>query len=98
MPISQYTHVYYVFKMFSVCIVCIYRGLISLEDKVYVLEPLPDENSITHRIYRGEHFKLQRGTCGHGHNISQPTEFFNTTGNDFNSHSSRVSRVSSTFL
>lgn len=85
--------------MFLTCFwtyICIYRGLISLEDKVYVLEPPPDGNSITHRVYRGGHFKLQQGTCGHGHNISHPTEFFNTTRMNFYSHSSRVSSVSST--
>ncbi|KAA0724907.1 Disintegrin and metalloproteinase domain-containing protein 12 [Triplophysa tibetana] len=68
------------------------RGLISLENKVYVLEPPPDGNSITHRVYRGGHFKLQQGTCGHGHNISHPTEFSNTTRVNFYSHSSRYKR------
>ncbi|KAI2658257.1 Disintegrin and metalloproteinase domain-containing protein 12 [Labeo rohita] len=65
------------------------RGLISLEHKVYVVEPLDERN--THRLYRGEHLKLTQGTCGHGHNISYPTEMLNTTGAVFNS-----SRVSST--
>ncbi|XP_056326080.1 disintegrin and metalloproteinase domain-containing protein 12 [Danio aesculapii] len=63
------------------------RGLISLEDEVYVLEPMHEGN--THRLYRGQHLKLTQGTCGHGHNISQPAEMFNTTV--FSSHSARVS-------
>ncbi|XP_073671096.1 disintegrin and metalloproteinase domain-containing protein 12 isoform X2 [Paramisgurnus dabryanus] len=68
------------------------RGLILLEDKVYVLEPMQDGNNSTHRIYRGEHFKFNRGTCGHGDNISYPIDFFNTTRTDFNSYSSRIKR------
>ncbi|XP_051524011.1 disintegrin and metalloproteinase domain-containing protein 12-like [Myxocyprinus asiaticus] len=68
------------------------RGLISLEDKVYVLEPTQVGNITTHRIFRGEHLKLTQGTCGHGHNISYPAEFSNTTEYDFSFHSSRHKR------
>ncbi|XP_073775010.1 disintegrin and metalloproteinase domain-containing protein 12 isoform X4 [Danio rerio] len=64
------------------------RGLISLEDEVYVLEPTQEGN--THRLYRGQHLKLTQGTCGHGHNISQPAEMFNTAV--FSSHSARYQK------
>uniref|UniRef100_A0A8C1W6T5 ADAM metallopeptidase domain 12 n=1 Tax=Cyprinus carpio TaxID=7962 RepID=A0A8C1W6T5_CYPCA len=63
------------------------RGLVSLEHEVYVLEPMEEGN--THRLYRGEHLKVTQGTCGHGHNISYPTEMMNTTGAVFSSHSSQ---------
>uniref|UniRef100_A0A673MGS7 Disintegrin and metalloproteinase domain-containing protein 12-like n=1 Tax=Sinocyclocheilus rhinocerous TaxID=307959 RepID=A0A673MGS7_9TELE len=62
------------------------RGLISLEHEVYVLEPMEEGN--THRLYRGEHLKLTQGTCGHGHNISYPTEMMNTTGHKRDAQSS----------
>ncbi|RXN08904.1 disintegrin and metallo ase domain-containing 12-like protein [Labeo rohita] len=70
------------------------RGLISLEHKVYVVEPLDERN--THRLYRGEHLKLTQGTCGHGHNISYPTEMLNTTGAVFNSSRHKRDAQSST--
>uniref|UniRef100_A0A672RAS2 ADAM metallopeptidase domain 12 n=1 Tax=Sinocyclocheilus grahami TaxID=75366 RepID=A0A672RAS2_SINGR len=66
------------------------RGLISLEHKVYILEPMEEGN--THRLYRGDDLKLTQGTCGHGHNISYPTEMTNTTGAVFSSHSRRHKR------
>ncbi|XP_067225726.1 disintegrin and metalloproteinase domain-containing protein 12 isoform X1 [Chanodichthys erythropterus] len=66
------------------------RGLISLEHEVYVLEPMQEGN--THRLYRGEHLKFTQGTCGHGHNISYPTEMANTTGDVFSSHIRRHKR------
>lgn len=68
-----------------VLIASFYRGLISLDHKVYVLEPMQEGNA--HRLYRGEHLKFTQGTCGHGHNISYP----NTPGAVFSSHSRRVS-------
>ncbi|XP_076154792.1 disintegrin and metalloproteinase domain-containing protein 12 [Alosa pseudoharengus] len=52
------------------------RGLITLEDKTFVLEPSgdphPSSSSPSYRIYRGEHLNLTLGSCGHGANISHP--------------------------
>ncbi|XP_063076931.1 disintegrin and metalloproteinase domain-containing protein 12-like [Engraulis encrasicolus] len=49
------------------------RGLITLEDTTFVLEPSGDLlHSSVHRVYRGEHLNLTLGSCGHGTNISHP--------------------------
>uniref|UniRef100_A0AAY4DP14 ADAM metallopeptidase domain 12 n=1 Tax=Denticeps clupeoides TaxID=299321 RepID=A0AAY4DP14_9TELE len=47
------------------------RGLITLEDKMFVLEPAGEPtNASLHRIYRAEHLNLSQGSCGHDFNIS----------------------------
>ncbi|KAL6475657.1 hypothetical protein MHYP_G00166970 [Metynnis hypsauchen] len=63
------------------------RGLITLRDKVLVLEPPHKPNSTRHHIYRGEHLNLTRGTCGHGHNLSNTAGVPDTLGSLFSSHS-----------
>uniref|UniRef100_A0A7N6BMF7 ADAM metallopeptidase domain 12 n=1 Tax=Anabas testudineus TaxID=64144 RepID=A0A7N6BMF7_ANATE len=50
------------------------QGFISFEGKSYVLEPSADHSDGTHWIYTAEHLNLAPGTCGHGFNISYPTE------------------------
>ncbi|TRY58739.1 hypothetical protein DNTS_013120, partial [Danionella cerebrum] len=64
------------------------RGMISLENETYMLEPMQEGNS--HHLYRGKHLKLMQGTCGHGHNISQHTMMPWTERSS--SHSSRRKR------
>ncbi|CAL8380035.1 unnamed protein product [Gadus morhua 'NCC'] len=49
------------------------RGLISLGEAAYVLEPSPDRYDGTHRVYRAEHLALPAGSCGHHLNLSSPT-------------------------
>ncbi|CAL8263374.1 unnamed protein product [Arctogadus glacialis] len=49
------------------------RGLISLGEAAYVLEPSPDRSDGTHRVYRAEHLALSAGSCGHHLNLSGPT-------------------------
>lgn len=64
----------------SSCCCVFHRGLITLEDKTFVLEPSggpshsssPSSSSSSYRIYRGEHLNLTLGSCGHGANISHP--------------------------
>ncbi|KAL7856643.1 hypothetical protein SRHO_G00155420 [Serrasalmus rhombeus] len=63
------------------------RGLITLREKVLVLEPPHKPNSTMHHIYRGEHLNLTRGTCGHGHNLSNTAGVPDTLGSLFSSHS-----------
>ncbi|KAL2078559.1 hypothetical protein ACEWY4_026244 [Coilia grayii] len=49
------------------------RGLITLEDKTFVLEPSGDLlYPSAHHVYRGKHLNLTLGSCGHGDNISHP--------------------------
>uniref|UniRef100_A0A8C9V6R0 ADAM metallopeptidase domain 19 n=1 Tax=Scleropages formosus TaxID=113540 RepID=A0A8C9V6R0_SCLFO len=47
------------------------RGMITLSDTVtYLIEPLPSWSGTVergHAVYRAEHLKLQKGTCGHQH-------------------------------
>ncbi|MCI4384518.1 hypothetical protein PGIGA_G00039590 [Pangasianodon gigas] len=69
------------------------RGLITLNDKVLVLEPAQKPNSTLHHIFRGEHLKgLKQGTCGHGHNVSYTAGLSDTTGSFFSSHGNRYKR------
>ncbi|XP_060624602.2 disintegrin and metalloproteinase domain-containing protein 12 [Anolis sagrei] len=48
------------------------RGLISFEDKAYILEPLEGATN-EHIIYRATSLKLAPGSCGHHLNISAVT-------------------------
>uniref|UniRef100_H3C6K7 ADAM metallopeptidase domain 12 n=1 Tax=Tetraodon nigroviridis TaxID=99883 RepID=H3C6K7_TETNG len=50
------------------------KGLISLEDTSYVLEPSSDHTDGTHWIYTAEHLRLAGGTCGHDFNTSSSVE------------------------
>ncbi|KAI5607420.1 disintegrin and metalloproteinase domain-containing protein 12 isoform X2 [Silurus asotus] len=68
------------------------RGLITLKDKVLVLEPAQKPNSTLHHIFRGEHLTLKQGTCGHGHNLSHTAGVSDTTESFFSSHGNRYKR------
>lgn len=45
------------------------RGIISFENKSYVLEPLEGATN-EHKIYRAESLKIAPGSCGHQLDIS----------------------------
>lgn len=79
--------VYYSLSFF----LSLYRGLITLKDKVLVLEPAQKPNSTLHHIFRGEHLTLKQGTCGHGHNVSHTVRLSDNTKSFFSSHGNRVS-------
>ncbi|KAM9462523.1 disintegrin and metalloproteinase domain-containing protein 12 isoform 2-T2 [Clarias gariepinus] len=68
------------------------RGLITLKDKVLVLEPARKPNSTLHHVFRGEQINLKQGTCGHGHNLTYTAGLSGTTGSLFSSHGSRYKR------
>ncbi|XP_036979419.1 disintegrin and metalloproteinase domain-containing protein 12 isoform X2 [Acanthopagrus latus] len=46
------------------------RGFIALENKTFIIEPLPGHDNGTHIIYRVEELRLTPGDCGHGFNMS----------------------------
>uniref|UniRef100_A0A670IIW9 ADAM metallopeptidase domain 19 n=1 Tax=Podarcis muralis TaxID=64176 RepID=A0A670IIW9_PODMU len=51
------------------------RGLIILSNNLsYILEPLP-HNQEQHLIYRSEHLKVARGTCGNQHSGSKAMDW-----------------------
>ncbi|XP_026988610.2 disintegrin and metalloproteinase domain-containing protein 12 [Tachysurus fulvidraco] len=68
------------------------RGLITLKDKVLVLEPAQNPNDTLHHIFRGERLTLQHGTCGHGHNVSNIAGLSDGTRSFFSSHGHRYKR------
>ncbi|XP_036979421.1 disintegrin and metalloproteinase domain-containing protein 12 isoform X4 [Acanthopagrus latus] len=49
---------------------CLCRGFIALENKTFIIEPLPGHDNGTHIIYRVEELRLTPGDCGHGFNMS----------------------------
>ncbi|XP_062859695.1 disintegrin and metalloproteinase domain-containing protein 12 [Trichomycterus rosablanca] len=67
------------------------RGLITLKNKVFILEPSLKPNSTLHHIFRGEHLTLHQGTCGHGHNISHSSALSNIVSL-FSLHGNRYKR------
>ncbi|XP_053709098.1 disintegrin and metalloproteinase domain-containing protein 12 isoform X2 [Synchiropus splendidus] len=50
------------------------KGLVSLKNRSYILEPSTDHTDGTHWIYTTEHLNFTAGTCGHDFNISHPFE------------------------
>ncbi|XP_030298606.1 disintegrin and metalloproteinase domain-containing protein 12 isoform X2 [Sparus aurata] len=46
------------------------RGFIALENKTFIIEPVPGHDNGTHIIYRVEELRLTPGDCGHGFNMS----------------------------
>uniref|UniRef100_A0A8C5GWH4 Disintegrin and metalloproteinase domain-containing protein 12-like n=1 Tax=Gouania willdenowi TaxID=441366 RepID=A0A8C5GWH4_GOUWI len=46
------------------------RGFISLENKTFIIEPVPSNDAGAHFIYRAEELRLTPGACGHGFNMS----------------------------
>ncbi|XP_073337992.1 disintegrin and metalloproteinase domain-containing protein 12 isoform X1 [Pagrus major] len=46
------------------------RGFIALENKTFIIEPVPGHDNGTHVIYRVEELRLTPGDCGHGFNMS----------------------------
>ncbi|XP_056153190.1 disintegrin and metalloproteinase domain-containing protein 12 [Lampris incognitus] len=74
------------------------RGLISLEDRSYVLEPSTDHANGAHWIYRAEHLNLAPGTCSQDFNISYPNELHpnHTDSSPFRDFSTRHKRHAQT--
>lgn len=50
--------------------VCLHRGFIALENKTFIIEPVPGHDNGAHYIYRVEELALTPGACGHGFNMS----------------------------
>ncbi|XP_056291382.1 disintegrin and metalloproteinase domain-containing protein 12 [Pseudoliparis swirei] len=46
------------------------RGFIALENKTFIIEPVPGHDNGAHYIYRVEELALTPGACGHGFNMS----------------------------
>ncbi|XP_030011383.1 disintegrin and metalloproteinase domain-containing protein 12 isoform X2 [Sphaeramia orbicularis] len=46
------------------------RGFITLENKTFIIEPVPGHDTAAHFIYRVEELTLTPGACGHGFNMS----------------------------
>uniref|UniRef100_A0A452I6G3 Uncharacterized protein n=1 Tax=Gopherus agassizii TaxID=38772 RepID=A0A452I6G3_9SAUR len=67
------------------------RGLIVLSSNLsYILEPVPDSQD-QHLIYRSEHLRLPKGTCGDLHEEPTTTHLLNTLRGRATAHRHRVS-------
>ncbi|XP_060096226.1 disintegrin and metalloproteinase domain-containing protein 19 [Heteronotia binoei] len=68
------------------------RGLIVLSNNLsYILEPLPHKQE-QHLIYRSEHFKFPRGTCGSEHSRSMAMDWLTELTGQAESNYHRVKR------
>ncbi|CAM5170071.1 unnamed protein product [Natator depressus] len=68
------------------------RGLIVLSSNLsYILEPVPDSQD-QHLIYRSEHLRLPKGTCGYLHEEMTATHWLNTLTGQATAHHHRVKR------
>uniref|UniRef100_A0A8C3F1Z3 Uncharacterized protein n=1 Tax=Chrysemys picta bellii TaxID=8478 RepID=A0A8C3F1Z3_CHRPI len=68
------------------------RGLIVLSSNLsYILEPVPDSQD-QHLIYRSEHLRLPRGTCGYLHKEPTTTHLLNPLTGRATAHHHRVKR------
>ncbi|XP_030429038.1 disintegrin and metalloproteinase domain-containing protein 19 isoform X1 [Gopherus evgoodei] len=68
------------------------RGLIVLSSNLsYILEPVPDSQD-QHLIYRSEHLRLPKGTCGDLHEEPTTTHLLNTLRGRATAHRHRVKR------
>lgn len=65
------------------------RGVISLENKTFVIEPASGGEGDAHFIYRAEHLRLAQGDCGHGFNMTS-VPLGNHIRNPFQSFHTRV--------
>lgn len=75
--------------LFSDLRYCLCRGFIALENKTFIIEPVPGHDNGTHIIYRVEELRLTPGDCGHGFNMSSVAPE-NQIKNPFQSFHTRV--------
>uniref|UniRef100_A0A671UNZ6 ADAM metallopeptidase domain 12 n=1 Tax=Sparus aurata TaxID=8175 RepID=A0A671UNZ6_SPAAU len=66
------------------------RGFIALENKTFIIEPVPGHDNGTHIIYRVEELRLTPGDCGHGFNMSS---VFQKQGRDVEKVKQRLAEI-----
>uniref|UniRef100_H3D739 ADAM metallopeptidase domain 12 n=1 Tax=Tetraodon nigroviridis TaxID=99883 RepID=H3D739_TETNG len=67
------------------------RGVIVLENKTFIIEPVSGHDNEAHFIYRVENLRLTQGDCGHGFNMTS-VFFKNHIKNPFQSSRTRHKR------
>lgn len=86
------SNLFYWFSFYFVC-----RGVIVLENKTFIIEPVSGHDNEAHFIYRVENLRLTQGDCGHGFNMTS-VFFKNHIKNPFQSSRTRVRAALSGFI
>uniref|UniRef100_A0A3Q3W3B4 Uncharacterized protein n=1 Tax=Mola mola TaxID=94237 RepID=A0A3Q3W3B4_MOLML len=79
---------------------CLCRGIIALENKTFIIEPVSSRDNDAHFIYRVEKVRLTPGDCGHGFNMSSvaPENHIKSPFQSFNSRHKRHAQKTTKYV